>query len=611
VSADARWRGYRIRPHAHPTLTALAPGTTSPTIGPRTSACRTEITRQIAKPHTGFALEPRDERLRAEARRGHAVQRAIAAAAADPIPGKRTLTEHLGPGLASAPAHGAPAPQVAERDSLNAVITVVARGPDGAVLARWRARGCWIGPLPARYHGTRAPLAWTWSDPAARDTRLHTRSDGTGGEPVERWVTQLGAATVDVVATAIDAAAPDDDASEAPGPAAAGDAKHDRAPLAGLDAEHQQIVAEFERRLGLAPDLDAADDAIGGRGARGGDPHGRTGADTAIGGTGPGGPNARGGGDHEGSETRGAVEGSRLGSALGVEGGSEGGRFGGEGKPGDDGVRMAGAIKGGVIAVPLAIKGVVEILLIADAGDVTGAGGQLFSQLGKKAAGMSAAALRELIAQEARVACRSAVEAAAEKLARSPRWLALSVEDRVRAMQIAFNEQMRRFFRGFGKAAKDAERTATKALRGATGPRKAVAQEGLDAAKAGAEAAEVEPVAGRLPRNHQYAGKEFPREQLPAKYREKGLRFKANGHPDFEPYAMTATERQEDGTDRADRLAAGRRGAGEQGGRAREDAARPHVEPPRRGRYDDARAERSACGGTHRRHRQVQGQNGA
>lgn len=69
-------------------------------------------------------------------------------------------------------------------------------------------------------------------------------------------------------------------------------------------------------------DLDAEDDTGHGRGAPSGDPRGRTGADTAIGGTGPGGPQARAGGDHEGSETRGAVEGSRLGSALGVEGGS-------------------------------------------------------------------------------------------------------------------------------------------------------------------------------------------------------------------------------------------------------------------------------------------------
>lgn len=60
---------------------------------------------------------------------GTLVQRAIADAAADHIPGKRTLTEQLGSGLASAPAHAAPAHQVVERDSLNAVITVVARGP--------------------------------------------------------------------------------------------------------------------------------------------------------------------------------------------------------------------------------------------------------------------------------------------------------------------------------------------------------------------------------------------------------------------------------------------------------------------------------------------------
>ena len=95
------------------------------------------------------------------------------------------------------------------------------------------------------------------------------------------------------------------------------------------------------------------------------------------------------------------------------------------------------------------------------------------------------------------------------------------------------------FFRGFGKAAKDAERSATRARRGAAGARKIAAQESLDTAHVGAEAAEVEPVAGRLPRNHEFAGGEFPREQMPPKYREKGVRFKSTGYPDFEPYAMT------------------------------------------------------------------------
>jgi hypothetical protein len=468
------------------------------------------------------------------------VQRAATDAAADPVPGKRTLTEQLGPGPAAAPAHAAPVHQVAERDGLNAVITVVARGPDGAVVARWRARGRWEGPLPARYHGSRAAAAWTWSDPAAHDTRLHTRADGTGGELVERWATAHGAATVDVVASAVDAAS--DAADKAPevhveraGSGPVHDAAKDtHDPLDGLDAEHQRIVAAFERELGIDPDDLDADH----HGARG-DPHGRTGPDTAIGGTGPGGPQARAGGDHEGSETRGAVEGSRLGSALGVEGGSEGGRLGGEGKPGDDGVRMAGAIGGGVITIPAALKGAVELLLLADAGDITGAGANAFKALGKQAAGMSAAALRSLVANEARAACERELRATIQRLSRTPRWLALTAEERQRAVRIAYYELQRRFFRGFGKAAKDAERSATRTLRGAAGARKIVAQESLDAAHVGAEAAEVEPVAGRLPRNHEFAGGEFPREQLPPKYREKGLRFKSTGYPDFEPYAMT------------------------------------------------------------------------
>ncbi len=159
---------------------------------------------------------------------------------------------------AAAPMHAAPVHQVAARDALNAVITVVARGPDGAVLARWRARGHWVGQLPARYHGSRAAAAWSWSDPAARDTRLHTRADGTGGEPIERWATAHGAATVDVVASAVDAASESDDVASEGHADPAGSDTHD--PLDGLDAKHQSIVAEFEREIGIEPDdLDAED----------------------------------------------------------------------------------------------------------------------------------------------------------------------------------------------------------------------------------------------------------------------------------------------------------------------------------------------------------------
>lgn len=170
------------------------------------------------------------------------------AAAADPVsgPGKRTFTEQIDP-AGAAPAHAAPAHQVAERDGL----TVVARGPDGAVIARWRARGRWEGPLPVRYHGSCAAATWTWSDPAARATRLHTRADGTGGELVERWATAHGAAAVDVVASAVDAASEGDEAPEAHDePAAIGpsSARTGGAPGPG-PASQEQLVAAFEREL--------------------------------------------------------------------------------------------------------------------------------------------------------------------------------------------------------------------------------------------------------------------------------------------------------------------------------------------------------------------------
>lgn len=51
------------------------------------------------------------------------------------------------------------------------------------------------------------------------------------------------------------------------------------------------------------------------------------------------------------------------------------------------------------------------------------------------------------------------------------------------------------------------------------------------------EATKVKPVAGQLPRNHRFAGKEFPRNQLPPAYRQTGVRFTEDGFPDFGPYA--------------------------------------------------------------------------
>jgi hypothetical protein len=215
------------------------------------------------------------------------VQRAAAGGAA-PATGKHTLTGQLDPNvpLRSTP-HAAPAHQVAERDALNCWITVIVRGPDGAEVARWRARGRWIGPLPVRYHGTRAPLGWTWSDPAARFTRIHTLADGTGGEPVERWATAHGAATVDVIATGLDdAAEPSVDQGRAragttPGPGSTSGDPAAPGPASGPRPRpaHEQLLAAFWREVDASDAAadQAAEDGAGGRGAPGGDPHGRPG----------------------------------------------------------------------------------------------------------------------------------------------------------------------------------------------------------------------------------------------------------------------------------------------------------------------------------------------
>ena len=68
---------------------------------------------------------------------------------------------------------------------------------------------------------------------------------------------------------------------------------------------------------------------------------------------------------------------------------------------------MGGGWFGAVIAVPEALKGAVDVLLIANAGDITGAGAQGFKALGKEAAKTSAAGLRSLVAHEARAALRA------------------------------------------------------------------------------------------------------------------------------------------------------------------------------------------------------------
>jgi hypothetical protein len=111
------------------------------------------------------------------------------------------------------------------------------------------------------------------------------------------------------------------------------------------------------------------------------------------------------------------------------------------------------------------------------------------------------------------------------------------VEERTQAARIVYWELQRKYFQGYLEAAKRAKAEAKAALRRA--PKSAEAQRSLATAEMAEEAATVSPVAGRLPQNHELAGKQFPTEQLPSAYRNQGLRFTDTGFPDFEPHAMT------------------------------------------------------------------------
>jgi len=319
---------------------------------------------------------------------------------------------------------------------------------------------------------------------------------------------------------------------------------------AGPDARLADVTA-FERELGLelAQDEDAGDgdrdaspappgkNGSGGAGHEGGDPAGRTGKDASTTGQGPGGDTAKAGGDDEGSTSAARDgQGTKTGDRDGERHGAPNGRYAGEGRDGDEGVRGAGAIFGGVIAVPAALQGAVEIALLIDAGDITGAGADLFKAGVGKA--MSVAAARRLVAREARIAAEHEMRAVVKQLASRKAFTALAKAEQDRVLRIVYWQKQRQFFRAYLNAARQEQRAIRQALKKARPAERVALDARQAAAHTGEEIAKVEPVAGQLPRNHAYAGHEFPRSQLPPKYRERGLRFKDTGYPDFEPYAM-------------------------------------------------------------------------
>jgi len=318
----------------------------------------------------------------------------------------------------------------------------------------------------------------------------------------------------------------------------------------GSSAEDEKLADEFERALGI--DHEESEDATttgnthggkkeGGEGEAGGDPDGRTGEDTRKGGTGTGGPKAKPDGKEEGIEDAHGNEGSKDGSKDGAKGGDPDGMYAGKGKAGDKGVAGTVALFGGLIGVPASLRGAIELgLLIAD-GDITGAGAGLFKEAFKHGIAKYTAAhlARKMIAREARIAAAKETKAAIKVIeankATAAAWKAATKAERDQVKRRIYWELQRKFFDGYLKAAKQAEREAKALLKRA--PKNAAAQARVEAAQLAQEAATVKPVAGRLPINHEYAGKRFPDKLLPPKYRQKGLQFTKEGYPDFSPHA--------------------------------------------------------------------------
>jgi hypothetical protein len=211
--------------------------------------------------------------------------------------------------------------------------------------------------------------------------------------------------------------------------------------------------------------------------------------------------------------------------------------YGGKGKPGDDGVPSGIGRFGGLIGIPAALKGLVEVALIIADGNIIGAGAGLFRKgLGQIA---SAGAARREIAKEARRAAvketKAAIKAIQADRVKGRIWNAATQAEREAATRRIYWELQRTYFEAYRKAARQAKREAKAALDRFAG--NLPAREKLKHAELAEEATDVMPVAGRLPQNHLYAGRAFPDHLLPPQYRSKGLRFTKEGYPDFAPHA--------------------------------------------------------------------------
>ena len=451
----------------------------------------------------------------------------------------------------------------------------------------WGGNGDWEGPLPATYRGTRGKDGWEWSVDQGLDVS-HVSDVRIGitkkskGQTVEQWARSQGADHVVVYARSAGEVLIDQEAEKdehAPGTVDKEDAGSGGSGKVGTDADgtakargqeggvdggtgnslgpsekEMEDVADFEKSIGITGEGDdehttgdtSGGNKPGGQGKQGGDPEGRTGEDTSLSGQGPGGEKAKYDGDGKGSED-GGTGGSEGGSKDGKDGGDPDGMVGGSGVEGD-GVPSAMGVWGGVLGVPQFLKGFVELALILSEADFTGFGKKavketvehLVKQGAKQAGETTASAIRSGLAKkarrEAKIATKKALHEMAHDKLTSSWWKKASKADKDAFARRVHYEHVDKFYKAAAKEAKAELKRARKMAK--KYPKNTSVKNRVAALEEMQEAAKVKPVAGRLPQNHAYAGKSFPADQLPAKYRKKGLQFTEDGYPNFEPHAM-------------------------------------------------------------------------
>ena len=237
------------------------------------------------------------------------------------------------------------------------------------------------------------------------------------------------------------------------------------------------------------------------------------------------------------------------GREMGEEGGHEGGVLGGG----------SFSILGFHVYIPPAFAGAVEVALILNDGDITGFGKSvvkdllkdvakkvlskssrragvilLRSQLRRQIVERSAQQMRKLN-QEIKTALRATGSLSAEQKQLVKQWGNLSKEELARAQRVTYWEMQRRYFQETVKAAKQEAKKIQKGLSHL--PNNPDLKARLSRVEDIVEAAEVQPIAGRMPIGHRYAGQQYPKDLLPRQYRVKGVFIDSQGFPEFESFA--------------------------------------------------------------------------